>query len=299
MISVVIPTYNQAHVLPRAVESVWAQGVPDLEIIVVDDCSTDETQSVLDSLSQKGELRHLRLEQNSGPAAARNRGIRESRGEWVAFLDADDYWMPGKLCAQLRVLEEGAQTPLDFAYCGVVAVDKEGKVAAIYPAPPVEDFMDDLLWGNQIATPTMIVRRSLLEKTGLFDEALLVGEDWDLWLRIAAQARGEAVTEPLVTANYRANGYPLGKYESAVLRILPRIQEALKSRKNPTPSRSQQRQVLSWHFSVLAKSHFQERNILKSLRYVLRCLAHSPHGLRYLLPMRASRPQLKGLKPHA
>src|ERR1044071_5288346 len=161
----------------RAVESVRAQDVPEsLEIIIVNDGSVDETESVLRSLAHDETIRCI-TQENSGPSSARNLAIRESRGEWIAFLDGDDYWLPGKLKAQLAALEkEGA----DFAYCGSIVVDEEGGTLARYPASPRDSLPDNLMWGNLISTPTVIVRRSLLDRTGLFDEVLRTGEDWDL-----------------------------------------------------------------------------------------------------------------------
>jgi len=293
MISVVIPTYNQANFIARAIESVWVQQVPELEVVVVDDCSTDNTQDVLRRLPVKGEIRSYRQERNQGPAAARNRGIKESRSEWIAFLDADDCWLPGKLQSQIQALERDNQ--IDFAYCGSVAVDDEGNVVTASPAPGIEDFMRQLLWGNQIATPTMIVRRDLLEKTGLFDESLQVGEDWDLWLRLASQGRGHSIGQMLVTVRYNPKGYAMEKYEPAVLRILEQIIKLLNEPGGLVLTAAQQRQVLSWHFSVLAKSYFHERNISKALQYALRSLTNSPHGLRYVLPTHTSRRRLKAV----
>jgi glycosyltransferase involved in cell wall biosynthesis len=293
MISVVIPTYNQASFLGRAIESVWSQQMPETEIVVVDDCSTDETQDVLRHLPKTGEVNVVLQERNQGPAAARNRGIKHSKGEWIAFLDSDDYWLPGKLQTQIQALERDNQ--FDFAYCGSVAVDDEGKVVATSPAPAIENFMRELLWGNQIATPTMIVRRELLEKTGLFDESLQVGEDWDLWLRLASYARGHSIGETLVTVRHNPKGYPIEKYEPAVLRILQNIIRLLNEPSELLLTEAQKRQVLSWHFSVLAKSHLQEGNIRKALQYVFRSLTNSPHGLRYVLPTHTFKPQLKAI----
>ncbi|HEY6121646.1 MAG TPA: glycosyltransferase family A protein, partial [Pyrinomonadaceae bacterium] len=168
MISVIVPTYNQSRYLTRAIESVWAQDLDDFEIIVVDDGSTDDTEAILQELSSQGKLRCFRQE-NLGPAAARNRGIRESRGELIAFLDSDDFWLPGKLKAQLDAL---ARTGDRFSYCGSKVVDENESPIALAPASTDDGRFLNLVWGNRFATPTVLVQRSLLDEVGLFDESL-------------------------------------------------------------------------------------------------------------------------------
>ncbi len=284
MISVVMPVYNQARFIMRAVESVRAQEVPDeVEIIIVNDGSIDETESVLRALAHDETIRCI-TQENAGPSSSRNRAIRESRGEWIAFLDGDDYWLPGKLRAQLSALEKESA---DFAYCGVIVVDEEGRTTATYPATPNDSQLSNLMWGNLISTPTVIVRRSLLDQTGLFDEMLMTGEDWDLWLRLATQGRGVCVQETLVgVQRYErdANYYPLNLYEVAIPRICSRFFDSLRGREDMAAVAGQRRRVLSSHFSMLAKAHFQRRNVPAFFRYAMRSIMSSPRGLRYLLP---------------
>jgi glycosyltransferase involved in cell wall biosynthesis len=283
-ISVVMPVFNQARFIMRAVESVWAQDVLDVEIIIVDDCSIDETQAVLCSLSGKENVRCITHEENKGPAAARNHAIRESRGEWIAFLDGDDYWLQGKLKAQLRAL---AESDADFAYCGSVVVDDENRRVSTHPAVSPDALLSGLMWGNLLSTPTVIVRRSLLDRTGLFDEVLRTGEDWDLWLRLAMHGRGVCVAEPLVAVHHgesNARSYSLSLHEVAIPRIFSRFFESLRGREDLAEVASQRRKVLSCHFSMLAKAHFRERHLLRSFRYAVRSITSSPQGFRYLLP---------------
>jgi glycosyltransferase involved in cell wall biosynthesis len=287
MISVVMPVYNQARWIPRAIESVWAQNIPDLEIIVVDDGSSDETETVLRALPEKGDVRWFK-QQNAGPSAARNRAIRESRGEWIAFLDGDDYWLPGKLESQLRALEEQDG---DFAYCGVVTVDDDNRTVATLPAVSPDSLLSGLVWGNIISTPSVIVRKTLLDKTGLFDEMLRTGEDWDLWLRLALNGRGVCVTGPMVAVHSRRDPkkYHLSLHEVAIPRIFSRFFESLRGREDLAEVAAQRRNVLSSHFAMLAKSHLKERNLPGFFRYAIRSIASSPRGFRYLLPDRTKK----------
>lgn len=282
-VSVVIPTYNSAHFLLKAVSSVQAQQWPTLEIIVVDDGSTDDTPAVLRKLSQKEGVRCIRQE-NAGPAAARNRGIRESRGEWIAFLDDDDYWFPRKLEKQFRAL---AEQDGDFAYCGVIVVDDDNQTVSTLPAVARESLLNDLVWGNLLSTPTVIVRRSLFDQTGLFDEMLRTGEDWDLWLRLAANGRGVCVSEPLVAVHHSQRNpkqYHLSLHEAAITRIFSRFFASLRGRDDLAAIASQRRKILSSHFSMLAKAHLKQRNVPSFFRYAIRSIASSPRGVRYLLP---------------
>jgi glycosyltransferase involved in cell wall biosynthesis len=284
MISVVMPVYNQARFIMRAVESVRAQDVTvDVEIIIVNDGSIDETENILRTLTSDKTIRCISQE-NAGPSAARNRGIRESRGEWIAFLDGDDYWLPGKLKAQLSALEDEGG---DYACCGSIVLDPKGRTIAEYPASPADLLLSNLIWGNLISTPTVIVRRSLLDRVGLFDEVLRTGEDWDMWLRLAMHGRGVCVAEPLVAVQRverSADYYPLNLYEVAIPRIVSRFFESLRGRDDLAALASLRRRVLSRHFSMLAKSHFRQHDVPGFFRYAMRSIMSSPRGLRYLLP---------------
>lgn len=283
MISVVIPVYNGAKYIAQAVESVWAQDYAPLEVIVVDDGSTDETAAVLDSLEKQGPLRVIR-QSNSGRSAARNRGIRESSGEWIAFLDADDYWLPGKLNAQFSALEKGQG---DFAYSGTVVVDDDGRWIRERPVTPSSCLINELIWGNRFATPTVVVRKSLLQVTGAFDETLSVGEDWDLWLRLAAYGCAACVPNPLVAVrhgDWDGSRYALKLYEASVIRILTRFFTRIKQEERLQFVMKQSSQVWSSHYAVLCKSFYRHRNIPRALMYAARSIASHRAGLHYLLP---------------
>ena len=170
-VSVIIPCYNSSSFLPIAIKSVRTQVRRDLEIIVVDDGSTDHTMSVLETLAG-ADLRVLR-QANSGPSAARNRGIRESRGKWIAFLDADCYWLPGKLESQLYASSSNLE-PVGFSYTGSLLVDGEGQTLAVRPVVPRGCLVEDLVWGNLISTSSAMARRDALFAVGMFDETLRI-----------------------------------------------------------------------------------------------------------------------------
>jgi glycosyltransferase involved in cell wall biosynthesis len=185
-ISVIIPAYNAASVIGQSIASVLQQSHPPIEIIVVDDGSVDRTAEVVSEI--EGPIRLIR-KANGGPASARNLGIRESRGEWVALLDADDLWYREKLETQLRytVIED----------VGLVHCPSDHRLDE---APEFITF-DDMWRLNWIINSSVLIRRQALNDIGLFDEApeLISVEDYNLWLRFAASRwRIATCPQPLV-----------------------------------------------------------------------------------------------------
>ena len=196
-ISVIIPTYNSARYLPEAIESVLTQTYKDFELIVIDDGSSDNTKEVVVPYLD----RIMFLEgPNGGPSKARNRGIRQSSGEYVAFLDADDIWYSDKLQRQLTVFTENKHYSLVYSDASFTQSypSKEDRTffSIINPARAGWIF-SKLLCENFILIPSVIVKRDCLEKTGLFDEHLKWWEGYDLWLRIAFENQVGYLNTPL------------------------------------------------------------------------------------------------------
>ncbi len=186
-VSVVIPAYNAGALIEKAIDSVACQTLRDLEVIVVDDASQDDTTARARAALERSGLRHLVLtaERNAGPASARNRGVAAAQGDYVAFLDADDVWLPGKLDAQVRLMEAYPNVTL----CGCQAdwVDETGHVVQkLFEDMPelLPEGWKPLLWNCYVATPCAMVRRDDLG-TAPFDPALRIGEDRDLWIKLA------------------------------------------------------------------------------------------------------------------
>ncbi len=199
-VSVIIPAFNYGHFLPEALDSVLAQSFQDFEIIVVDDGSTDTTQEAVSAYIKKNPKRiRYFYQDNKGPAAARNKGIREARGEYIAFLDADDLWLPKKLDLQIDRFQNNPNCGL--VYTGYYLMNECGAIQGIYSMQPVpkEIIKKRILLTNPMAgTPTIMVRKSCFEKVGYFDEDLVSAEDWDMWLRIIRKYDFAHVREPLV-----------------------------------------------------------------------------------------------------
>ena len=234
LISVIIPAYRAAATIREALETVEAQTAwesnrsrLEAEIIVVDDASGDETAAVAEAgLHASGlRLQVLRLPSNMGPAAARNRGIAQAKGEWIAFLDADDAWLPDKIEVQLSL---AAQQPDVAMWCGETAAvwecgsmgvgedgsggeKAEGGTPNIeHRTPKAERFVSgirrlrlaDFGCGNPVATSTVLIRKAALDEVGGFDEQFRGPEDYDLWMRVAARFPAALIEAPL--ARYRS-----------------------------------------------------------------------------------------------
>jgi len=194
VVTVVIPTYNRSRFLREAVSSVLAQrGVP-LEVLVVDDGSTDETPEVLESF---GDFITSIFQPHRGVSAARNHGIRLARGEWIAFLDSDDLWLPGKLEAQMAFLE--AHPHLRICQTEEIWM-RNGKRLnpKNYHRKPRGDCFPLLLERCLISPSAVVIHRDLFSQVGCFDESLPACEDYDLWLRIGCRHPVGLIEEPLV-----------------------------------------------------------------------------------------------------
>ncbi|MGI9146217.1 MAG: glycosyltransferase family 2 protein [Chloroflexota bacterium] len=198
-VSVIVPSHNYGRFLSQSVGSALAQTYVDLEVIIVDDGSTDDTPAVTERLASDCRVRAVRLPHRSGPSAARNAGLASARAPYVAMLDADDWWALDKLAPQLKLLQENSDLGLVHSLATLVSVDG----TLIYPAPwqasrfsraflsaPVTGTaLPALLLNNTVATSSVLVRHSLLDAVGGYDETLAVCEDWDLWLRLAGRTR--------------------------------------------------------------------------------------------------------------
>jgi glycosyltransferase involved in cell wall biosynthesis len=194
-VSVIIPTHNRSKLLRVAVESVLAQTYPAIEIIVVDDGSTDDTAAVIAEYA--GRVTYIE-QANAGVAAARNTGFRASSGEFINFLDDDDTFLPTKIERQVAVLE--AQPEAGLVHCGYHHVDEEGTVLDTTGVLPEGHVLKELICESFLTVHSPLIRRQCLEQVGLFDEVLPWTADWDLWLRIALAGYPFAcVQEPLCT----------------------------------------------------------------------------------------------------
>jgi glycosyltransferase involved in cell wall biosynthesis len=209
VISVIIPSYNRENEIPQAIESVLAQTYKNFEIIVVDDGSTDGTEKRLQEYINKKQIHYFRKD-NSGPSSARNYGLNLAKGQYIAFLDSDDLWLPIKLEVQMRRFAD--QIDLGLVYSNVLSYNPDqGHVFLRYNKKLPSGFiLDELIYKKVNLVPSSIlVKKSTLDEVGAFDEVLKIHEDRDLHIRIAKICRMEAIQEPL--AIFRLHGKILPK----------------------------------------------------------------------------------------
>jgi glycosyltransferase involved in cell wall biosynthesis len=198
-VSIIIPTYNRARLLGRAIHSILNQTYPNFEIIVVDDCSSDNTESVVRSFCDE-RIQYIRHEENKGAVAARNTGIMAARGEYIAFQDSDDEWFSEKLEKQIRAFEFGPPD-LGVVYTSFWLI--EGGRKTYYPSSDVKQTEGNmhhaLLETNFVNTPTAVVRKECFEKAGMFENLPRL-QEWGLWLKISKHYCFKHINEPLVNA---------------------------------------------------------------------------------------------------
>ena len=218
-VAVILAAYNAAPYVGEAIRSVLEQTVGDLELVVVDDGSTDGTAAVVETFLDDPRVTLLRQE-NLGQAAAKNRGIRESTAPIIGFCDADDYWDPRKLELQLPAFER-PEVGVVYSREERFADTEQGRIAIPYQAEECHSgrVTEALFVENFVPFGTALVRRSCLDKSGPFNEHYRMGIDWDLWLRLSLECEFQFIDE--VTYHYRiwegqmSNDWR-GRYEHAI-----------------------------------------------------------------------------------
>lgn len=255
-VSLIIPTFNRPHLLPRAVESARRAG-QDVEVIVVDDASTDSTADVCSSLP---DVKYVRLDRNQGVAGARNVGLLESTGKFIAFLDDDDLRLPASLDHQISLLE--ANPEAGFVGGAVILADQDCVPSGEVAIPQGES--GDLFWqilelGVHLIPGSVVVRRDCFLEVGLFNRWLAGIDDWDLWTRIAEVRSVLLDHEPVciyrVASPWSEQGSSTqGKHLHAAVKhqpdllLLPRAQKAPPARRRAVTRNTRRRiaDTLSW-----------------------------------------------------
>lgn len=197
-VSVVVSTHNRAELLHAAIASVLSQSFQDFEILVVDDHSQDHTAQVVQRF-RDGRIKYLRHETRRGGAAARNTGIQNSAGEYIAFLDDDDEWLPEKLETQVALFES-SPPEVGCIYTGYLVIDRaSGNILGRKTASKRGDLSSALLSGNCLGgTSSVLVRIECFNAVGLFDEALPSFQDYDLWIRLSQKFHFDCISRPLL-----------------------------------------------------------------------------------------------------
>ncbi len=269
LISIIIPTFNSECCIRRAIDSVLNQTFRDYEIIICDDCSSDNTKGiVLEYTSASINIIWRENEKNSGPAAARNLGIRTATGEYIAFLDSDDEWLPKKLEVQVERITKMSS---DYAvvYSGDNMIINENKNAPIIRIPSREyekDSLSKLLTGKiQYSTSSLLIRRHCLLVLGGFNSEMRIHEDHELLTRLLIKYKLLVISEPLLNTHYTVSNSRriLCQLEHSLqfeLANLPAIKEKL--------GNGQAEAFRSWLYSTVLYSAIREFHPLKSFHYL-------------------------------
>lgn len=222
-VSVIIPTHDRAHLIGPAIKSVLNQTYWDLEIVVVDDGSSDNTEEVVRSLKDE-RIRYIRHEKNKGATAARNTGIKAAKGEYIAFQDSDDEWLPEKLEKQMKVFEN-VPLKVGVVYSGFLRIvnGKKEYIPYSWVIKKEGDIHKELLKGSFITTPSIVVRKKCFEKAGMFDECLPRLQDWELVLRLSKYYDFKFIKEPLLISPFTPDS--LSSSEAARIKALKLILE--------------------------------------------------------------------------
>lgn len=248
-ISVVIPTYNRAHLLPKAVKSVQEQTLQPLEIIIVDDFSTDHTKEVVESFHDE-KIKYVVNSRTKGANGARNTGIIMAKGDYIAFQDSDDLWLPKKLEKQVQFMEENPDA--DMCFCSL-NIDN---LSRIVPKRPVaqNEIYPLLKRGNFISTQTIFIKTDLAKKI-LFDEKLMRFQDWDFCLRFAEKHVIRHLNQVLAVAEVQNDsiGKKINRSE-ALMQFFKKYPE-LEQANNITKS---------FHYSVMSDLSKQKGDMLAS-----------------------------------
>jgi glycosyltransferase involved in cell wall biosynthesis len=204
-VDVIIPTYNRSQFLQAAIVSVLKQSFDDFTLLVVDDASEDDTQSIVESFNDK-RIKYIRHPVNRGEAFARNTGVSNGRAEFVAFLDDDDEWLAEKLRLTVDLLKN-SPAKVGGVYTGLLIIDKTtGIVQGRKLAERRGDIYLDMVRRNVLFTPSaVLVRRECFEKIGTFDESIAWMLDYDMWIRISKEFHFACIKEPLVKYHVHKN----------------------------------------------------------------------------------------------
>ncbi len=274
-VSVIIPTYNRAEYLRSAIASALNQSYEDFEIMVVDDNSRDNTQEVVSSFQDKRVI-YIRHEKNKGVSAARNTGIRDSNGEYVAFLDDDDEWLPDKLHKQVELMDKSSSRVCGV-YTGCLGIDRSSN-AVLYKHEESDkrrgNLLDMLAITNPVVTPTVLLRKKSLEEIGLFDESISFMEDRDLWIRLSMKWDFEYIDEVLVKF-YMHDRHKLTRNIEA--QTLGR--ETMLERYGNLFSKNKKR--YSQYYFTQGMQNFHLKNMKESRKNIMRAIVLYPYSITY------------------
>jgi glycosyltransferase involved in cell wall biosynthesis len=274
-VSIIIPTYNRSDTISRAVRSAMEQSISDIEIIVIDDNSSDNTSDVISRFNDS-RIKYVKHQTNHGGGAARNTGIKIATGDYIAFLDSDDEWHPLKLEKQIKDIEARSDTWV-ANYCGfnrvfqsriprirsdisdIIFFDGESE----YSREGDEEIITDILTMdvNIGGSSTLLVKREAVEEIGGFDEQFPRHQDWEFLIRLLKKGKLSHVNEPLVT-KYESGAPSVEAEESAKQLFIAKFESEIKCLESSGID------VHNIHYQYLMRAFFREGKLSKGFEYM-------------------------------
>jgi glycosyltransferase involved in cell wall biosynthesis len=275
LVSVIMAAYNMDRFLPFAVDSVLSQDWPALELIVIDDGSTDNTGEVLQAYRADHRVRVIR-QRNAGQTVAKNVGLRAAGGEYVGFCDADNAWLPGKLSRQVPLLK--ARRAAGVVYGDIVLMDGQGRPLPAAPVKRYEGWITrQLLFENFVTFNTALMPRQVVEEFGGFDESLSMAIDYDLWLRVSTKYEFAYIPEPLV--RYRIWGGQMSHRTEERFANFVRLFERFLAAHPDCVTASQIRRVWAVNYMQRGRSRDARGDVAGALRDYLTGFRYRPFDL--------------------
>jgi glycosyltransferase involved in cell wall biosynthesis len=272
-VSVIIPTYNRAHYIQKALDSVMAQTYQDFEVIVIDDGSTDNTREVV---KQYGEKVRYFYQENTGIPGARNAGIRNSAGDYIAFLDSDDYWVKEKLERQMALFSEHPEYGMVASCCA--SIEQDGSFREKNRPGKSGWILEDIFQKNFIRTSSAIVKRECLEKIGLFDEELQQCQEYDLWMHIAVYYPIGFINESLSVYVDNPHGISTESLTGRLFRLKALEKEYLRKR---IPEKMYKKRIAAMCLHI-GRHYVKKGENQKGETYLKRALALNPLNAKNL-----------------
>jgi glycosyltransferase involved in cell wall biosynthesis len=274
-VSIVIPTYNRARSIGHSIKSVLNQTYQDFEVIIVDDGSTDNTKEVVGNFNDE-RVRYIRHEENKGEAAARNTGIKFAGGKYIAFQDSDDEWLPEKLAKQIELFKD-VSPHIGVVYTGFLKKENSEKtyIPFCWVRQKEGDIHKELLKGNFIGSPVVLIRKECFKKAGVFDERLRNLVDWEMWIRISKHYHFKCIDEPLVVAHYHSDN--ISDDKSSLIEALELVLE-----KNFDEFKKQKK-LLARYWVNIGDLLISSGEIRKGRDYLIKAIKVSQFNIRLLL----------------
>lgn len=283
-VSVIIPTYNCEKYLANAIDSALQQTYQDFEVIIIDDGSSDGTKELVKKyVNNYSDKIHYVHQQNKGVSAARNNGIKIANGEYIAFLDADDLWISTKLMDQMKLLEKDRGLVLVFTDMQQtegtkILYESFLKEKGYYPLIAATDFFSELVKKALIYTSTVVVKKQIFDEVGVFNETYKVGEDHDLWLRIAKRHRIGFLARSFVVRrlhDFNATRNKQFFYEEQIRLLKGYLKSDLF---NKMHKRIFFRQLSNWYYE-LGYYYFSRKEYKRSLKWFVKSIG-SENGVK-------------------